>query len=76
VRAGLTWELPMKANYKRSLPKSHGVAGLPLFDWRQTPPRRPPTQAGAYVTRKFGGPTAIADVVAALAGLGPRETGR
>ena len=65
----------MKPNYKRSLPKSHGVPGLPLFDWRQTPPRRPPTPAGAYITRKFGVSIAIADVVAALAGLGPRETG-
>jgi hypothetical protein len=63
----------MKPNYKRSLPKSHGVPGLPLFD---SPPRRSPTPADAYITRKFGIPTAIADVVAALAGLGPRETGR
>jgi hypothetical protein len=65
----------MKQNNKRSIGKCHDLGGLPLFDWRQTPPRQPPTPAGAYVTRKFGVPTAIADVVAALAGLGPRETG-
>jgi hypothetical protein len=66
----------MKFNNKQSAGKCHGIAGLPLFDWRQTPPRRPPTPAGAYVTRKFGVPIAIADVVAALAGLGTGEAGR
>jgi hypothetical protein len=65
----------MSSNNKRSVGKCHGLEGLPLFDWRQTPPRRPPTRAGAFVTRKFGVPTAIADVVAALAGLGTGEAG-
>jgi hypothetical protein len=75
VRAGLRETSSMNCNDKRIVGKCHGLEGLPLFDWRQTPPRRPPTPAGAYVTRKFGVPTAIADVVAALAGLGPPETG-
>jgi hypothetical protein len=66
----------MKSNNKRSGDKCHGLDGLPLFDWRQTLPRRPPTPAGAYVTRKFGVAIAIADVVADLAGLGPREETR
>jgi hypothetical protein len=66
----------MKRYNKRSIGKCHDLGGLPLFDWRQTPPRRPDTQAGAYVTRKFGDPAAIADVVASLAGFGPRETRR
>jgi hypothetical protein len=66
----------MKSNNKRSAGECHDLAGLPLFDWRQTPPRRPPTPAGAYVTRKFGVPIAIADVIADLAGLGPGEAAR
>ena len=66
----------MKSNNKRSGDKCRDLAGLPLFDWRQTLPRRPPTPAGAYVTRKFGVPIAIADIVADLAGLGPREAAR
>jgi hypothetical protein len=66
----------MRSNSKRVTTKCHGVAGLLLFDWRRTPPRRPPTPAGAYVTLKFGVPTAVAGLVAALAGLGPREAGR
>jgi len=66
----------MKSHNSRSGDRCHGLAGLPLFDWRQTPPRRPPTPAGAYVTRKFGIPIAIADVVADLAGLGHREAAR
>ena len=66
----------MKSNNKRSGDRCHGLAGLPLFDWRQTLPHRPPTLAGAYVTRRFGVPIAIAEVVAELAGLRPREATR
>jgi hypothetical protein len=75
VRAGLKETSSVKSNRKRSVGKCHDLAGLPLFDFRQTPPRRPPTPAGAYITRKFGIPAAIADVVAALAGLGTGEAG-
>ena len=56
----------MKSNNRRSGKRCHGLAGLPLFDWRQTLPRRPSTPAGAYVTRKFGVPIAIAGVAADL----------
>jgi hypothetical protein len=66
----------MKRYNKRSIGQCHDLGGLPLFDWRQTPLRRSPTPAGAYVIRKLGVSAAIADVVASLAGLGPRERGR
>jgi hypothetical protein len=65
----------MKSNSRRPTTKCHGLEGLPLFDWRQTPPRRSLTPAGAYVARRFGVSAEITDVVAALAGLGPRGTG-
>jgi hypothetical protein len=68
----------MKRNYKLSVAKSHSVIGLPLFerDWRQSKPRHPTTTAGQHLVRKFGVSALIADVVADLAGLGPREAMR
>jgi hypothetical protein len=68
----------MKCNYKRSFPKSHNLIGLPLFerDWRQSKPRHPTTSAGQHLVRKFGVSPLIADVIADLAGLGPREAAR
>jgi hypothetical protein len=73
VRAGSRKEFSMKSYNKRPGDRCHGLAGLTLFDWRQKLPRRPPTPAGAYVTRKFGVLSAIANVVADLVGLGRRE---
>lgn len=58
----------MKSNNRRSGKRCHGLAGLPLFDWRQTLPPWPSTPAGAYVTRKFGVAIAIEDVAADLKG--------
>jgi hypothetical protein len=68
----------MKRNYKLSVAKSHSLVGLPLFeqDWRQSKPRHPTTSAGQHLVRKFGVSPLIADVVADLAGLGPREATR
>lgn len=66
----------MKSNNKQSAGKCHGLEGLPLFDWRQTPPIMPMSPAGWQVIRKFGVSPGIADLVAELAGLGPREVTR
>jgi hypothetical protein len=65
----------MKHKYKLSVPKSHSLIGLPLFerDWRQSNPRHPTMFAGQHLVRKFGVSPSIADVIADLAGLGPRE---
>jgi hypothetical protein len=65
----------MNPRHKPSAPKSHSLVGLPLFDrdWRETSPRHPTTSAGQHLVRKFGVSTGIADLIADLAGLGPRE---
>jgi hypothetical protein len=68
----------MKPKHKLSVPKSQSLIGLPLFerDWRQSKPRYPTTFAGGHIVRKFGVSPLIADVIADLAGLGPREATR
>jgi hypothetical protein len=78
VRAGITGNDSMKANHKLSVPKSHSLVGLPLFerDWRETRPRHPATTAGQHLVRKFRVSPSIADAIADFAGLGPREAMR
>jgi hypothetical protein len=65
----------MNHRYKTSVVKSYSLIGLPLFerDWRQSKPRHPSTFVGQHLVRKFGVSPMIADVIADLAGLGPRE---
>jgi hypothetical protein len=65
----------MRRKYTPSAPISNCLDGLPLFerDWRETRPRHPTTFAGQHIVRKFRVSPLIADVIANLAGLGPRE---
>jgi hypothetical protein len=60
-------------NYTKSLPKSHQVSDLPLFDWRHVVLRPATTLAGQYVMRRYHVAPHIAEVIAALAGLGGSE---
>ena len=64
--AGLSERAAMKRIYKLSLPKSHNLIGLPLFerDWRQSNPRHPTTSADQHLVRKFRVSPSIADVIA------------
>ena len=56
--------------YSKSVPLSHQVSGLPLFDWHYVVTRPRTTRAGQYVMRRYGVPIHTAEVIAALAGLG------
>jgi hypothetical protein len=51
-------------------PKFQDLSGLPLFDWRQAVLQPPRTRAGLHLARRYRLHPSIADVVAALAGLG------
>lgn len=63
--------------YTKAVLKSHTVSGLPLFDWRQAVVIQPPcTRAGIHLARRYRVHPSIADVVADLAGLGPKEATR
>lgn len=50
--------------------KTQPVLDLPLFNWRALAVR-PSTVAGAFVARRYRVRPAFADLVAALAGIGP-----
>ena len=49
------------------------LSALQLSDWRRVVVNRPATRAGQYLRSRFPIPPGHADLVAALAGLGPRE---
>jgi hypothetical protein len=61
--------------HSKSKPKFQDISGLPLFDWRQAVVQPPRTRAGLHVARRYGVQSSIADVVAALAGLGCNREG-
>jgi hypothetical protein len=72
VRTGPTWSFNVE-KYSKPLPDSHQVSGLPLFDWRHVVVRSPASRAAQFVMRRYRVAPNIADVIAALAGLGGSE---
>lgn len=61
----------MKSQYNLPNAASHApIHDLPLFAWQQIAKCHPLTRAGALVARRYAVPAEIADVTAALAGLG------
>ncbi|WP_166300413.1 hypothetical protein [Bradyrhizobium sp. 2S1] len=60
----------MKTRIKRRF-KTQSVFDLPLFAWRIAA-ARPNTRAGSFLARRYHVRPAVADLIANLAGIGPR----
>jgi hypothetical protein len=56
--------------YSESLPDSHQISGLPLFDCRHAVVWSPTSRAAQFVMRRYHLAPDTAEVIAALAGLG------
>jgi len=69
VRTGLIRSFNVQT-YSESLPDSHQVSGLTLFDCRQVVVGSPPSRAAQFVMRRYHLAPHTAEVIAALAGLG------
>jgi hypothetical protein len=57
-------------SYKPRSRKSHRISKPSRFDHRTAVVRKPATLAGQHISRKFRVPSAIADLIANLAGFG------
>ena len=68
MRTGLSGVLNLKTRTKH-LQKTQSVSQLPLFSWRVAVVQ-PGTCAGLHLSRQYRVRPAIADLIAALAGLG------
>ena len=68
MRTGLSGVLNLKTHTKRPL-KTQSVSHLPLFSWRVAVVQ-PGTRVGLHLSRRYRIRPAIADLIAALAGLG------
>ena len=66
--------LPMPKYIARRAPARNQTNDLPdLFSWRSPVLHRPSTAAGQYVMRRYRVAPHMAEVIAALAGLGGSE---
>jgi hypothetical protein len=54
----------------RLKPRRHGREPLPLLEWAERRYRWRPSAAGRFVSRRFGVPAHLAEMIAREAGLG------